>query len=1378
MAFSNGYTYRRTILTTKDKIPSTLTNFPLLIQGTYPFLRTTGNGGKVTSSSGNDIRFELPDGTKLDHEIEEYNASTGKIAIWVRVPSLTQSSNRIRIYYGKSGASAEANPTGVWDSDHKAVYHFNNNPAGSSPALKDSTSGARHGTMSGSMTSGQQISAEIGTGIDFDGSNDFFTVSHHADLNPTQDMTLMFIVRPDALPGSGSQASIFEKPGSFALRLDNVGGTYMLNLVKYTVTDQQKSIFLPAAQYTIIHVVQRATKVDYYVNGYLWDSFNNSTAFVTNTNNMVIGQSGSSSRWWNGVMDELRKINRQLTDDEILAQYYNYLASQSQNLNTPFTEFTGEEQYEHTRGFRYKRTITVSNSYNPFSLDILGTTFLVSETLADLKSVANGGKVFYASSKPDIRFETADGDAIAYELERYDETTGQIIAWLRLPIYKKASNTSVVMRYGKYGLVNDITHTEEKKWVWQREFTGVYHMAELASGSSPQMLNSVTQANDLVAAGSPASGTRVASQIGYGFDGDTSDDALVANNNLGISTTAFWIVGWVNIDTSSRSGIIAGAGREQYIGVGNGSSADVAGNNIMMLYQNIRWANLGTWGTGRKFFAIRFSSNGTAEVYINGSWINYSPGSAATQPFINPVIGRQTGSGRMFTGADIDEVRFTNLNGWNDNNILMMYNSQRPSVFYSMGSEVVTFAEGADEEAEGDADAIDSGSYKFGIQEGAGEAEGEAEAEGHMEFPDLRGTAEGEAEVEGMYPLVNPIAGEAAEGDSEGEADADWIISGRGDAEGDAESSAEVTRYSPDLEKTYEYRIYTPSGQYLTSWDVISSFEMAEAINSPGGPLTIKLARDPYSFGEGVDVDFNNEVRIFVADRELPNGKCIFKGFITDYSPSFGDKTVEIIVMPYGFELDSQIIEAGEIPYQSQEVLHYDSGGFDDTPVYWFGNDRAGALGIGQQFEFPEEKRMSGISLQLITKMDTLNGIVNLPFRIQIYQGNILDWEPGDVPVFETTATINFATLQETKFVFGSVYTVPEDTPHFFVLVYDMKTGLSNNYGPIGVGFNDDDANYTGGSAASFDSFLGGWNNAEVNPTFFTGDLWFKLWTTNSNTTVTYNSYDPSDILKSIIDDYNLRGGKLVYTPESIDDTGTEVSYEFQTNTCLEGINKVLELAPANWYWYIDHGEGVIHFHEKTEDATHKFNIGKEVQAIDIKKVTQDIENVVYFVGGGDPPLYKKYARETSVGNYGIRAVKISDERVTLESSADIIAERYLDAHANPVIIVDAAILDSNKNDYGYDLESVTVGDVVAIGNAGLGASTKFDEARFDESPFDYDLANIGTIRLQVTELKRTKFLLGITLSTKPPDINKRIEDIRRNLEATKNKDNPSAPDV
>lgn len=118
---SAGWSYYKTIKIDHTKVQGTLTNFPVLIS-----ITDSSGLGTYAQDDGDDIVFtDSINSMKLDHEIEEFQKSSGKLVAWVRVPSLTDGSDyTMRMYYGNPSCGNQQNPTGVWDTYYKMVQHL------------------------------------------------------------------------------------------------------------------------------------------------------------------------------------------------------------------------------------------------------------------------------------------------------------------------------------------------------------------------------------------------------------------------------------------------------------------------------------------------------------------------------------------------------------------------------------------------------------------------------------------------------------------------------------------------------------------------------------------------------------------------------------------------------------------------------------------------------------------------------------------------------------------------------------------------------------------------------------------------------------------------------------------------------------------------------------------------------------------------------------------------------------------------------------------------------------------------------------------------------------------------------------------------------
>ena len=281
-------------------------------------------------------------------------------------------------------------------------------------------------------------------------------------------------------------------------------------------------------------------------------------------------------------------------------------------------------------------------------------------------------------------------------------------------------------------------------------------------------------------------------------------------------------------------------------------------------------------------------------------------------------------------------------------------------------------------------------------------------------------------------------------------------------------------------------------------------------------------------------------------------------------------------------------------------------------------------------------------------------------------------------------------------------------------------------------------------------------------------------------TEITYNSYEPGEILKDLLDKFTTAGGTADYTGGTVEDTATTVSYTFNTVTYQDALKKVIELCPEGWYFRVGE-EGVVYLKSKSATADHDFTIGRDISIYTPEKRIDAVVNTVYFRGDG--VLYKKYTNSSSITEYGTMAKSIVDNRVSVEATADSMAGRILDEQSAAEIRVQLKILDNNgetgdgeRGEHGYDIETIHVGDTCRIKNVTEKGTNLWDEMLWEIDAWDYDITNAAAIVLQIMKKTYHPDYVILELSNRQPDIAKRIEDINRNLNYEQTKDNPTSP--
>lgn len=294
---------------------------------------------------------------------------------------------------------------------------------------------------------------------------------------------------------------------------------------------------------------------------------------------------------------------------------------------------------------------------------------------------------------------------------------------------------------------------------------------------------------------------------------------------------------------------------------------------------------------------------------------------------------------------------------------------------------------------------------------------------------------------------------------------------------------------------------------------------------------------------------------------------------------------------------------------------------------------------------------------------------------------------------------------------------------------------------------------------------------------------WGHLMLENASgeTKLAYNNYDPSNILKNLIDLYRLQEIDVNYTDTSVDLTGTTVSYTYNANLIKEAVDKIIELCPDDWFFRVD-ANNEIWLKQKNLNADHQVYIGKNIISMEPIKRSENIVNKVYFIGGetGGVQLYKVYNDTASQNTYGVFSKKMVDQRVTVEATASVMANREIQRNKLPETRARLEIADSNgwNLERGYDIESLKVGDTIQIKNLNFGAEgiTFWDLDYWDtdywDSTLQYTLADV----MLITRLEYQFDKIIVEASSKFPQVAKRIEDINRNLEVASSVNVPTSP--
>lgn len=339
--------FRKSIIISSTITDSTMTDFPLLV-----YTATDASLASNAQADGDDILFTSSNGqTKINHEIEYYNSSTGELVAWIQIASLPNTSNtEIYMYYGNPAASNQQNITSTWSATYKAVYHF----AETAGDYLDST-GNNEDCATISVTS-RTAAGKYRYAPDFvPASTNGIGCTVVSTLGDVTQMAWVFLDSGSALRPIIQHAALGELEAqnvAYGLETDNTVNNNLWQQWEHGagVNDTNTSTAAVATgAWAHVAAVRDATgnTVTWYLNGAATGSASSYTNDPTGGGSglLYIGKRISSGQYWDGRIDEIRIYHSIQSADYIKATYQNqnapgtYLTFNGQTTNSSTTFF-------------------------------------------------------------------------------------------------------------------------------------------------------------------------------------------------------------------------------------------------------------------------------------------------------------------------------------------------------------------------------------------------------------------------------------------------------------------------------------------------------------------------------------------------------------------------------------------------------------------------------------------------------------------------------------------------------------------------------------------------------------------------------------------------------------------------------------------------------------------------------------------------------------------------------------------------------------------------------------------------------------------------------------------------------------------------------
>ena len=166
----------------------------------------------------------------------------------------------------------------------------------------------------------------------------------------------------------------------------------------------------------------------------------------------------------------------------------------------------------------YRKKITID--HNLVDANLTNFPVLINRTDTDFTKARTDGF--------DFVFTEDDGvTELKYEREKWDDGTGELIAWVKVPNVSSTVDTDIYIYYGNAAQGTDKADPEN---VWDSSFKMVQHLQEDPTDPDPAFKDSTSNDNDGSNWGSMDSSDQVIGQVDGSIDFDGIDDRINIGN--------------------------------------------------------------------------------------------------------------------------------------------------------------------------------------------------------------------------------------------------------------------------------------------------------------------------------------------------------------------------------------------------------------------------------------------------------------------------------------------------------------------------------------------------------------------------------------------------------------------------------------------------------------------------------------------------------------------------------------------------------------------------------------------------------------------------------------------------------------------------------
>jgi|GEM_PF-2102289 len=493
-AWLSGWDNRIKLRIDSSKVDSTLTNFPVLLY----LSAASGIGDEDVSCVFDELALDAnrrkiavttSDGTTECYvEIEKWDDANEKAWLWVKVPSISSSSDTdLYLYYDVNhldngiyvGDTNSTPAESVWDDNYVMVQHLAD--GASTSATYDSTSNNNDGTKKGANEPIETNSGKIDDAQDFDGGDDYLTTALGGLPTTMVDITVAFWASPS---GTLEHGSILRAVTDDTANRLNIHFPWDDSTIYWDFGDISGNGRLTAswnsdwnnvwAYWVFISEAGVGQKI--YRNNTLVASDANVEYFSKGTKTLEIAK--YNDVYWDGIIDEFRISSYPRSAAWIKASY--------NSGNDSFVTFgAAEGRSDWLSGWDQRIKLTVDSTKVDENLtDFPALVYLSAASgIGDVDVSCVFDELTSDDNRKKIAVTTSDGQTQCYvEIEKWDDASEEAWLWVKIPSVSSIGDSYLYLYYDADHADNTTyigdTNSTPAENVWNSHFKGVWHLDE------------------------------------------------------------------------------------------------------------------------------------------------------------------------------------------------------------------------------------------------------------------------------------------------------------------------------------------------------------------------------------------------------------------------------------------------------------------------------------------------------------------------------------------------------------------------------------------------------------------------------------------------------------------------------------------------------------------------------------------------------------------------------------------------------------------------------------------------------------------------------------------------------------------------------------